>query len=123
MEVKTEARFETLNDGWVRDHQLGIDWGPSSDKTMNFEKAESYCAEKGGRLPTLRELHSLVDYEKHNPAIDKEVFKDQESSWYWTSTPLADDPGFAWIVDFYCGDVGYDHRDNDNYVRPCRPSQ
>lgn len=120
---ETEARFEVLEDGWIRDRQLGLDWGPSSEKRLDFEDAEKYCADKGGRLPTLRELHSLVDYEKYDPSIDKEVFKDQESSWYWTGTPVADGPDYAWIVNFRYGIVHYDHRGNSNCVRPCRPSQ
>ena len=63
----------------------------------------------------------LVDYDKRDPAIDKEFFPDTKSSYYWTSTPLCGDSGYGWIVLFYNGNVNYDHRGNSNYVRPVRP--
>ncbi len=117
------SRFIRLPDGGVKDLQLGIEWGPSSEKEMNHQKATEYAVQKGGRLPSLKELHSLVDYDKDNPAIDKEVFPDTKSSWYWTNTKTSWNKEASWVVGFYYGGVFDDFENNVNYVRPVRVSQ
>ena len=121
--VVKSTRFSILNDGWILDRVMGLEWGQTSKVEMNHEAALKHCAELGGRLPTLKELQSLVDYTRHEPAIDNEVFKDTRCSWYWTSTPCAWNAGFAWCVGFGNGSVGHDHKDGVSYVRPVRASQ
>ena len=116
-------RFKKLADGWVLDKATLKEWGPSSAKEMNFEDAEKYCTDKSGRLPTLRELQSIVDYERHEPAIDTAFFPDTKSSWYWTSTETNWNKSSAWCVVFFSGGVGYGNKGNANYVRPVRASQ
>lgn len=116
-------RFFKRPDGWVRDNLLGLDWGPSSDKYMTFKEAEKFCKEQGGRLPELRELHSLVDYSKRDPAIDKNIFPDTQSRWYWTATPVAGLSSFAWCVGFGGGGVLGNGKGSYGYVRPVRASQ
>lgn len=113
-------RFEQLSDGWIRDHAINKDWGPTSRKSINFKVAKKHCAFLGARLPEIKELQSLVDYQKYDQAIDKEAFKDTKSSWYWTNTPYAPDSGCAWCVSFYYGHVYNIRKDNTNYVRPVR---
>ena len=122
-DIIENSRFKVLNDGWIQDKDLGIDWGPSSEKTMNHEKAEKWSKDKGGRLPTIEELRSIVDYERHEPAIDVDIFKDTKSSWYWTNTPAAGYPEFAWCVDISGGGVGSGSKGNGKYVRPVRKSK
>lgn len=118
------ARFKKLKDGWVRDKLCGIEWGPTSTRCMDWEDANKNAADQGGRLPTVKELCSLIDYDKHNPAIDTNFFKDTKTDdWYWTGTQLASCSDDAWVVYFGNGGVGYGHKDNNNYVRPVRASQ
>lgn len=117
------GRFFKRPDGWVRDNLLGLDWGPSSFEYMTFENAQEYCQKLGGRLPELRELHSLVDYKQYDPAINADLFTDTKSSWYWTGTEHKKYAGSAWGVGFYNGYVGIGNKGNDGYVRPCRASQ
>ena len=117
-------RFKTLADGWVFDKALGIDWAPSSSKRMNWEEAKKYAAEQAGRLPTVKELRSLIDYDRSNPAIDTQFFKDTKTDdWYWTGTGVAGGSGTAWCVGFYYGHVCNDGKAINFYVRPCRASQ
>lgn len=121
--VKESGRFKKLADGWVLDKALNVDWGPSSSKEMDFEDAIEYCQKLGARLPTVRELFSLVDRSRHDPAIDTSFFKDTKSAWYWTSEPTDWNKNIAWCVGFGYGYVSNDDKDSDNYVRPVRPSQ
>ena len=121
--LRDPNRFKTLEDGWVRDALLGVEWGPTSEKEMPWETAKEYCAKLGGRLPEVNELQSLVDYSKRSPAINADVFKDTKSSWYWTGTEVAGFSVLAWIVYFSNGYVGYYSKGTSSYVRPCRVSQ
>ncbi len=121
---KSNGRFTTLADGWVKDAILGIDWSPSSDKKMNWEEAKKFCADKGGRLPEVEELSRLVDYKKSSPAIDKDFFLDTKTDdWYWTGTTRADWSGYAWMVYFGYGVVSLYGKGNINHVRAVRPSK
>ena len=106
-----------------------LEWSPTSDDTMTHAKAEEWCrnlrhdGHDDWRLPTREELQSLVDYTKHNQAIDTERFPDTKSSSYWTSSPAASDPGYAWIVSFNSGLVSLFHRGYYAWVRAVRVSR
>lgn len=121
--VIKSTRFAVVHDNWILDRSTGLEWGPTSKEQMNLEQAAAYCADQGGRLPTVKELFSLVDHDKYDPAIDKEIFSDTKSNWYWTATPYKGDSSYAWCVGFYDGGVSNDREDDTNYVRPVRASQ
>jgi formylglycine-generating enzyme required for sulfatase activity len=114
-------KFRMLTDGWILDKVLGIEWGPSSSKTVSWEDAKKYAAEQGGRLPTIKELQSLVDYDRHSPAIDMQFFNDTKmDNWYWTSTEVDGYIAFAWNVSFNYGYTGSTIKSHYYYVRPVR---
>ena len=122
--VVESNRFKTLADGWVLDKALGIEWGPSSQKRMNWEEAKKCAADQGGRLPTVKELRSLIDYDRHNPAVDTTFFADTKTDdWYWTGTEVAGSSSSAWCVVFSYGYVLYNFKGYDYCVRPVRASQ
>ncbi len=115
--------FIILSDGWILDVKTGLEWGPSSDKSMNFSKSEEYCKNLGGRLPSVDELQTILDRSMHNPTADKNIFKDVKSEWYWTGTKYAGVGGASWCVSFYNGCVNAFNECNYCYVRPVRASQ
>jgi hypothetical protein len=117
-------RFEKLSDGWVKDKLLGVDWAPTSDKSMVFKDAQKYCADLNGRLPSIEELQTVIDYREENPAIN-EIFADTKTDdWYWSGTTTDWNKGRAWCVYFFYGDVYFSgNKDDDGYVRPVRASQ
>ena len=124
VKVVESVRFKTIPDGWVWDKALGIEWGPSSLKRMNWEEAKKYATEQGGRLPSVKELRSLIDYDRNNPAIDTQFFKDTKTDdWYWTGTEVSGYSSCAWCVYFKYGNVPSYNKGNDPYVRPVRASQ
>ncbi len=104
--IVVSARFTILPDGWTRDKEFGIDWAPSSKERMKLSEAEKYCASMGGRLPTSKELASLLDHSRQSPAIVEPFVKDTKSEWYWTSTRCVWDSSCAWCVGFSSGCVG-----------------
>jgi len=66
-----------------------IYWGETADKEMNWEDSKDWCEEKGGRLPTLKELKKAYKdgVKGFNPTGD-----------YWSSTPYT--YGDAYYVRF-----------------------
>jgi hypothetical protein len=129
--TKAEAanqRFVTSEDGTtVTDNKTGLTW--SQDKVGgkatydSADKAVAACRLGGfddWRIPTRVELESILDLERHNPAIDP-VFACETNYWYWTSTPYAASSSDAvWVVGFYYGYVDYHHRNGDAFVRAVR---
>jgi Protein of unknown function (DUF1566) len=127
LDIPQGPRFQVDGDT-VLDRTTGLEWSRDNvpGGTMNWKAAQEACGKLtlGGhsdwRLPTIRELLTLVDYERHDPAIDTKAFK-CESSYYWTSTPLHSSPGgCAWGVDFYDGYALWNGQGNDDYVRAVR---
>jgi hypothetical protein len=72
------------------------------------------------RVPTRPELEAILDLTRYNPAINPDYFRDTESDWYRTSTPLAWSSDSVWFVCFYYGSVGLLTRSSKAFVRPCR---
>jgi hypothetical protein len=130
LEIPESPRFRVDGDT-VLDRTTGLLWSREnvSGGSMNWKAAQEACKklQLGGhsdwRLPTIRELLTLVDYERHDPAIDTEAFK-CESAYYWTSTPTASSPGdYAWVVGFSYGNAYWGFQDGSLHVRAVRASQ
>ena len=81
------------------------------------------------RLPTVKELQSLVDYSQLTPP----VLKDEEgemllpgataSTYYWSSTPDASFGSYAWVVQFFYGHVYSNEKSLEHQVRAVRDVQ
>jgi hypothetical protein len=103
---KPTSRFVVLSGGMVRDTLTKLVWQQqSSATTMNWANAKTYCASAGLRLPTVKELDSLVDLTvaSPGPTIDKTVFPNTPAEAFWTSSPSAIVSGLVWLVDLYNG--------------------
>jgi len=86
------------------------------------------------RLPTLRELQSLIHYGYYNPALSDTAgtgqwtagnpFDNVEADRYWSATTRASNASNAWIVYLYGGAEGYDDKTLILYhVLPVRGGQ
>ncbi|MGD9975892.1 MAG: DUF1566 domain-containing protein, partial [Desulfatirhabdiaceae bacterium] len=123
-------RYTTIGDDVVTDAVTGLMWEKNTpDNTMTWTNALAYCHNNdlGGftdwRLPTINELHSLVDYGRYNKSINPEFFPDTSFFSYWSSTTLAGDTSRARDVSF---DYGLDLnsiKSYSNYVRAIRGGQ
>lgn len=134
---KINDRFVDNGDGTVTDHLLKVMWvrRPHTDLPdkskgeMNWEEAWKYCQAlsyagySDWNLPTAREIASIIDFERINPAIDTSIFPDIKSSWYWTKTQYPGDKNCYRCAGLYGGNVGYYHEGNTLYVWPVRSSQ
>jgi len=123
------ADIEDNSDGTVSDYETGLIWQQGEGGQKTWESALTYCegltlaSKTDWRLPNFKELQSIVDYAKYNPAIDKTYFPGVVSSSYWSSTTRASLTSFAWHVYFGFGYVSYHNRTNNYYVRCVRGGQ
>jgi hypothetical protein len=77
----------------------------------------------GWRLPTRRELLSLVHNGTSNPAIDTAYFPGTVATYYWSNDTYAPNPAGAWVVDFYDGGTGASVKTVNYSVRLVRSGQ
>ncbi len=124
------AEYVDNHDGTVTDTATGLMWQQETpDYSMTWEQALAYCEDLilGGytdwRLPNIKELRSLVDYSRYNSAIDQTFFPDTVSSFYWSSTTIADNQHCAWGVYFKHGYGQSSNKSKYYYVRAVRGGQ
>ena len=77
----------------------------------------------GWRVPTRRELLSIVHHGASFPAIDGNYFPGTVGSWYWTNDKYAPDPAGAWIVRFGDGNTYAGMKTATLHVRLVRSGQ
>lgn len=106
-----EPRF-LMEEDWVRDLLTGLLWRRSTDLlgTCTWEEAllaATSLRDKGRtwRLPTIRELESLVDAKHYDPALPEHPFTDIREA-YWSSTSSAYAPDWAYCLYLHKGAVG-----------------
>ena len=118
--------------GTVTDNSTMLMWQQGTAATMmNWKDALSYCENLSlagytdWRLPTIKELHTLVNYSVPypGPIINTTYFPNTQASWYCTSTTGGYSSGYEWLVDFSYGDDGSGTKDDVSYARAVRRGQ
>ncbi|MBB1089709.1 DUF1566 domain-containing protein [Rhodopseudomonas palustris] len=72
------------------------------------------------RLPNIKELRTLVDYGRSNPAIDTRYFPNTPSSWFWSISPGNSYSYYGTYANFADGTTGQYNRSDDGYIRLVR---
>jgi hypothetical protein len=121
----TRLMWQRLNDGskynWYR--ASGTYNATSNPSSQNVCGAMNLGGHTDWRLPTKKELMSIVDYSVPypGPTIMSAFFPNTVSSGYWSSTTFASSPARAWSVDFYDGtDASGSFKETNGYVRCVR---
>ncbi len=113
----------------VKDTRTGLLWEDTphvKEVKITHPKAVLYCKalKLGGytdwRLPTIKELLSIVDYSRTSPATFKAFDYTEPESFYWSSTPIADADDEFWGVNFKRGASSRAAEYYDRYVRCVR---
>jgi hypothetical protein len=118
----------TAEDGTVYDNRTKLTWQQSVSSTLYSQQgARSYCVSLGvasgqtdWRLPTLKELLTIVDHSQVNPAIDPTTFPLTPLDAFWTLTSQARASTSAWLVNFDVGRTITDSVANKYSVRCVR---
>lgn len=133
--------FFDNGDGTVTDTRTGLNWmrcalgqtwspegntckGTAAAYTWDEATAltHSFAGQSDWRLPNIRELTSIVDYNRCGPAIDLDAFPGTPNSYFWSGS--AQDIYFASSVDFGSGNSSSNGRSYDtNHVRLVRDGQ
>jgi hypothetical protein len=97
-------------DGTVTDTVTGLMWQKAvATGIFTQPQAVAFCptltlgTHSDWRLPTIIELTSIVDLGQSNPSINVTFFPATPAAYFWSSSPLAGSPPYAWLVDFYYG--------------------
>jgi hypothetical protein len=128
----SELKYHDTGKGTVRDQRTGLEWekkcaacgtlhdvdniyvwsGDGLTEETIWDWLDQVNGENGGkgyanhsdwRIPNIKELESLVNYELLGPAIAP-VFGPTALDHYWSSTTAANGATFAWVVHFDRGD-------------------
>ena len=92
--------------------------------TYTHEAALAYAkTQTGWKLPNIKELGSIVDRTRSNPAIDITAFPATPAGYTWSASPYAGSSNGAWNVHFNNGGVNSYGRLNSFYVRLVRAGQ
>jgi hypothetical protein len=128
-----DSRFTDNDNGTVTDNLTGLVWMKDAS-VIGAQTWANACAACNGlkhgeggltdgsqagdwRLPNVRELQSLVDYGRYNPAFPEiHPFAGVVAGRYWSSTTYALYTPDAWLVNFYFGYVNHDGKSLDFYV-------
>jgi hypothetical protein len=94
-------------DGTVTDRATGLVWQQVDDgRRRNWADALAYCegltlsGHDDWRLPNVKELQSIVDYSRHDPALDTRfLHQSDRRGWFWSSTTHGDNIAQA---DYVC---------------------
>lgn len=115
----SSQRFVGVLDGVaVTDVRTGLTWEQSPDFFYGaWSEAIAHCqaktagGQKGWRLPSIKELASLIDSSQKDPALPSgHPFGNIKSSIYWSSTPSETDDIVAWHVSFFSGEIVTDQK-------------
>lgn len=92
------------DDGTVSDEVTGLVWQQADGGEMVFERAKEYCAAlrtgdfSDWRLPSNRELFSILNHQYAPPAVDASIFGRPEAEYWWSADLRADDASRVWAV-------------------------
>lgn len=113
--------------GTIIDAKTGLVWQlvvPSG--TYTWADAGPYCTSNaaslpglGWRLPSMKELQTIVDDSRSVPSIDP-IFSSTPGDYFWTSSTYAPSMGYAWAIRFTIGGAASIKVDNGYRVRCVR---
>jgi hypothetical protein len=107
--AESEVSDYSLTSEVATDIHTGLGWRRTVEpENFVWKDANRFCSKLAAqgaawRLPSLRELLTLVDLTRYDPAIDRVAFKDTPSEFFWSSSPSRAPEGSAWGVNFTRG--------------------
>jgi hypothetical protein len=136
-------RFTLNGDGTVTDELTGLIWlqdancfgevvwisAPAEVASLNSGSVTTCTSYTAGafddwRVPNVRELASLIDYGRYDPALPTgHPFVSVQYDYYWTSSTDVKNTGYGWSMSFEYGTASSVFKSAYNYVWPVRGGQ
>lgn len=112
--------YRDNGNGTVTDLNTGLMWQQGDDQNgtdgnapyYTWQQALDYCSElalagyQDWRLPSVKELTSLVNLGRNSPAIDTQFFPQCRSNLYWSGSNVVSNADYRWYVLFHDGGMG-----------------
>jgi uncharacterized repeat protein (TIGR01451 family) len=134
--ARPDPGFTDHGDGTITDNLTGLMWTKNANLpgvTTNWQQALDYAnnltlaGHSDWRLPNRKELYSLQDFSRYDPALPAgHPFTNVQADSYWSSTTFAYYPDYAWLVgkwDGYVDDGNKSYYYGYHYVWPVRSGQ
>lgn len=98
-------------------HEIGI-MPVESEERLNFDEAQQFCQDTGGRCPTIDELTGIyLNKDKINAALSAANLPILKEYYYWSSTEYSSYTAWDLWMDDGTRDSNYKYH-NYRYVRP-----
>ena len=95
--------------------------GPATVNVTGFPNAEGLPNYKNWRLPNIKELHSIIEDQCWNTAVNETVFPSTvEVDFLWSNSPSATAAGSSWCIDLMYGEMTAGLRSDTHGVRLVR---
>lgn len=116
-----------LGNGVIKDNVTGLEWKKYTAGSFTWDHAIEYANKSiGWRLPTVKELGTILDWSLFAPRIDMNYFfmsPVTEDFWSSTESVYSTPSNAAWYVDFGYGRIFSAYKDKGCYVRLVRGEQ
>ena len=90
-------------------------WYDTTD-FINALNSANFGGYSDWRMPTIKELDSIVNLGKLDPSIDETFFPNTQSYYYWSSTTYVSNTGSAWFMNFSYGNDLYDRKSSSYHI-------
>jgi hypothetical protein len=114
---------KTRNDQSIHDRNNLYTWQDAQDVFISQLNSDNFGGYSDWRLPTVKELSSLIHADVDDPTINTSYFPHSVSTAYWTSTTLAFGTDHATVVEFLEGTTTYHIKPHNLHVRAVRGGQ
>jgi hypothetical protein len=117
--VAPPSQYTVISTDEVQDNYTGLIWQRTGNSSglITWDQAVAYCSALtlGGatwRLPSVRELATLVDETQVAPAINRTMFPSTQygarsNNWYWASHPQRNSTTAWWGLNYDDGFTGF----------------
>ena len=95
--------------------------GTGCDALNSANSAAGYAGLTNWRLPSIRELETIINYSTSNPAAFSAGFPGTVATIHWSSFPYVPVDTNAWVVNFFSGLVAYNSKTSPFSVRCVSP--
>jgi len=99
-------------------------WKAALNAAQTLNTGVGFATYTDWRLPNVKELASIVESQCLNPSVNAAIFPVTNTNrMYWSASPQAGRPTYAWNVDFYNGAILFSSKALNGSVRLVRGGQ
>lgn len=114
---------EGQSEGGCAGDATAFTWKAALDYVQRFNQRGGYAGYRDWRLPNIKELHSIVEGQCFDPAINISIFSATPGTNYWTSSPVVTRSDSAYLISFRDGSVGLYAKNGVANIRLVRSGQ